>query len=148
MKQQLVIYDFLSGCFYDHYNPAQYPEMMHKRNRACIVCLVKIDDLTFAIPFRSNIKHNASLITLRQTTNSKNERRGIDFSKAVVINDEKYIDKSRFPCINRQEFNFLENKEFLILKGLKKFITEYKRLVQFKKKLPASINFQLCNTFT
>jgi protein AbiQ len=121
--------------------------MMHKRNRACIVCLVKIDNLTFAIPFRSNINHNASLITLRQTTNSKNGRRGIDFSKAVVINDEKYIDRSRFPYINRQEFIFLESKEFLILKGLKKFITEYKRLVQFKQKTSSVYKFSTLQYF-
>jgi protein AbiQ len=130
MKNKKIIdYAFLSLDFYKHYNHAQYPEISCKVNRPYIVCLVKIDRLTFAIPFRSNIKHSASLITDKESGNPKKGYPGIDFSKTVVINNNRYIDKRRHPSISHREFVFLENKGLSIIRKLKHYISGYKKVV-------------------
>ena len=48
----------LSSEFYKDYNLSKYPEMEEKTNRPFLVMLVEIENNIFAIPFRTNIKHN------------------------------------------------------------------------------------------
>jgi protein AbiQ len=56
-------YVFLSNQFYQQYNSSNCPEIEKKQNRPYIMLLVKIEDLTFAIPFRSNIRHKYAFMT-------------------------------------------------------------------------------------
>lgn len=56
---------------------------------------IKINDLLFAIPLRSNIRHKNAFWT--DTSNGC----GLDFSKTVILTDDNYIDKHRKPCIGR-----------------------------------------------
>jgi protein AbiQ len=147
MKQQLLECTFLSAEFYKHYNSVQYPEMLHKMDRPYIVCLVKINNLIFAIPFRSNIKHNDAFIISKKHTGGNKKRSGIDFSKTVVINNKKFVEKNRKPHITREEFIFLNSKDFLIIKGLKKFISAYKRAFRFNKKDLALYKFSSLQYF-
>lgn len=78
---------FLSNDFYNAYPTVKYPEMDLKHDRPYIQILVKIDGVQYAIPLRSGIKHPHVLWT------DKANHCGVDFSKAVVITDEKYIQK-------------------------------------------------------
>lgn len=48
---------YLTEQFYIKYNTKNYPEIEHKKERPYMVFLVEIDDNTYAIPFRTNIKH-------------------------------------------------------------------------------------------
>ncbi len=57
MKKQYKL-NYLSEEFYKKYNSADYPEIEHKRKRPYLVMLAIIDENTFAIPFRTNIRHN------------------------------------------------------------------------------------------
>ena len=58
MKKRYQIYK-LSKKFYSKYDKKNYPEIERKNDRPYVVILVKIKDNIFAIPFRTNIKHNA-----------------------------------------------------------------------------------------
>ena len=74
------------------------------------------------MPLRSNIRHPHTLWT------DKENRCGIDFSKAVVISDvESYVDNSASPHIRPNEFRALKGKEFIIVKKLRKYISDYKK---------------------
>ena len=77
--------------FYDMFDDNIELEKNEKRPCLIIVKLkyrgIKCD---FAIPFRSNIKHEHFYKTTTDKTNS-----GIDFSKSVIITDEKYISPSK-----------------------------------------------------
>ena len=48
----------LSEKFYSDYNQSEFPEILHKDDRPYLVFIVKINDNTFAVPFRTNITHN------------------------------------------------------------------------------------------
>lgn len=77
---------FLSDKFYNTYPSAQYPEMEQKQNRPYIQVYVEIGGVQYAIPLRSDIHHPHVLWT------DKANHCGVDFSKAVVIKDETYIE--------------------------------------------------------
>ena len=79
----------LSEQFYNDYNISNYPEMEDKQSRPFLVLLVKIDDNTFAIPFRTNIKHKYCY-KFTNTNRSTNTYTALDYSKAVIVNDSKY----------------------------------------------------------
>ena len=48
----------LSEKFYLDYDKLNFPEILHKGDRPYVVFVVKVNDNTFAVPFRTNITHN------------------------------------------------------------------------------------------
>ena len=75
----------------------------------------------------------------------KENKCGLDFSKAVVISCDSYIDQSRIPHIRQNEFDSLRGKEYLIKQRLIKHISEYKKA---KTALHISRNLTLCKFST
>ena len=114
-------YIFLTDEFYEDYKNCA--EIEQKRFRPYIMLLVKIDDMTFALPLRSHIKHKYSYIT------DKNNNCGVDYSKAVIILKEDYIDKNRKPILRENEHKALLGKEYIITKEFKKYLNDYKKAV-------------------
>lgn len=109
---------FLTQDFYDDYKSC--PEIEQKLNRPHLRILITVNNITFAVPFRSNIAHPHAFLT------DKANKCGLDFSKAVVLHDpEKYIDKVRSPRIRQNEFNALKGKEHFILQRFTKYIHDY-----------------------
>ena len=112
---------FLSDYFYENYPFSKYPEIEQKRNRPYIQVYIKIDGIQYAIPLRSGINHPHVLWT------DKENSCGVDFSKAVVISDDKYIDWDIEPHIRQNEFDALRGKDYKIKVKMKKYIEQYKR---------------------
>lgn len=125
---------FLSEEFYKEYPSGSYPEMEQKRNRPYIQVYVEINGIKYAIPLRSGIHHPHVLWT------DKADHCGVDFSKAVVITDEKYIDFSTDPHIRQNEFDALRGKDYKIKTKMEKYIEEYKKA---KQDLTKEINRKL-----
>lgn len=112
---------FLSEDFYQRYPSAQYPEIEQKKTRPYIQIYVEVNGIKFAIPLRSDIHHPHVLWT------DKQNHCGVDFSKSVVILDEKYIDTTSEPHLRQKEFNALRGKDFKIKTKLQKYIEKYKQ---------------------
>ncbi len=112
---------FLSEAFYERYNGEQYSEIEHKQDRPYIQVCVMIDGVQYAIPLRSHIKHKFVLWT------DKSNGCGLDFSKAVVVEDERYVDTARKPHIRDNEFAALKGKEFIIETKMRRYIDKYKK---------------------
>lgn len=125
---------FLSQKFYNTYPTSQYPEMEQKQSRPYIQVYVEIDGVQYAIPLRSDIHHPHVLWT------DKKNHCGVDFSKAVVIKDESYIDLSVEPYLRQNEFDALRGKDFKIKSKMEKYIADYKKA---KKDLSKPINQML-----
>lgn len=125
---------FLSQKFYNTYPTSQYPEMEQKQNRPYIQVCVEIDGVQYAIPLRSDIHHPHVLWT------DKKNHCGVDFSKAVVIKDESYIDLVIEPHLRQNEFDALRGKDFKIKSKMVKYIADYKKA---KKDLSKPINQML-----
>lgn len=117
VKQRFV---FLTEDFYKDYPHTSYPEIEQKDKRPYIQVLALIDGVQYAIPLRSNINHPHVLWT------DKKNHCGVDFSKAVVITDKKYIDDSSKPYIRPNEFKELRGKDYKIEQKLRKYIKQYK----------------------
>ena len=96
---------FLSQLFYNDYPNTVFPEIEQKIDRPYIQFIIDLNGYKFAVPLRSNINHPHCYYT------DRTNRCGLDFSKAVVITDEKYIDTLRTPHIRQNEFNALRGKE-------------------------------------
>ena len=115
---------FLSDSFYrDHPNPP-FKEMEQKQNRPYIVFLVEIEGHIWAIPFRSHIRHAYAFFT------DPDNRCGIDYSKAVVVDRPEYIDQQTRPHLRQNEFEVLRGNEFAVQKGFEKYIKLYKKAVR------------------
>lgn len=115
---------FLSSDFYNDYPPIKYPEMEQKTNRPYIQVYVEIDGVQYAIPLRSDINHPHVLWT------DKENHCGIDFSKAVVISEERYIDATKNPHLRQNEFDALRGKDYKIKTKMQKYIEKYKKAKQ------------------
>ena len=112
---------FLSDEFYNDYPSIQYPEMEQKHNRPYIQMYIEIDGVQYAAPLRSGIHHPHVFWT------DKANHCGVDFSKAVVIKDEKYIDANIEPYIRQNEFDALRGKDYKIKVKMAKYIENYKK---------------------
>lgn len=54
----------------------------------------------------------------------------MDFSKAVVIKDESYIDMTKDPHLRQKEFDALRGKDYRIWIKMEKYIASYKKAKQ------------------
>ena len=130
---------FLSNEFYKKYDIEKYKEIEHKPDRPYIQVCVLIDGVQYAIPLRSHIKHKHVLWT------DKEHGCGLDFSKAVVIEDERDIDNLRKPHIRDNEFAALRGKEFIVETKMRKYSEKYKKA---KLDLSKDRNKNLCQYST
>ena len=121
-KQKRFI--FLSDEFYNDYPSEEYPEMEQKKNRPYIQVFVEIDGVQYAIPLRSEINHPHVLWTDREN------HCGVDFSKAVVVLEQRYIDMIREPHLRQNEFDALRGKDYKIKVKMEKYIKQYKKAKQ------------------
>lgn len=107
---------FLSDNFFCTYNETEYPEIEHKPDRPYMQMYMDIDGVKFAMPFRSHIRHQNAFWTNRE------QRCGLDYSKAVVVNDESYIDTTRTPYLRPEEFDALRGKDAQIKRQMKSYL--------------------------
>lgn len=113
---------YLTQEFYQEYNAEQYPEIERKQERPYIVCLVNIDNNTYAIPFRTNIKHKCCY-TFKNSSRDTKCSTGLDYSKAVIVNDDKFIGDEAI--IDNKEYVELSNKYYFIIKQFTSYLQGY-----------------------
>ena len=128
---------FLTQKFYDDHKDCT--EIEQKRTRPYSQVHIEINGVQFAIPLRSEINHKHVLWT------DKPNRCGLDFSKAVVITDDSYVDKDKRPYIRQNEFDSLRGKEYIVKQKLLKYISDYKKA---KLKQDIERNRTLCRYST
>ena len=131
--------NYLTADFYEKYNSNDYPEIENKDNRPYMVVLIKIDDNTFAIPFRTNVPHN-NCYKFKNSTRPTNTVTGLDYTKAVIVNDSKYIGVAA--RINDMEYKELSNKSVFIIRQFEKFIADYIAYANGKKNYYAVRKFK------
>lgn len=114
--------NYLTEDFYNKYNSDSYPEIENKVNRPYMVMLIQIEGNTFAIPFRTNIKHN-NCYKFENSSRPTESVTGLDYSKAVVVNDKRYIG---VPArINDMEYTELDTNYHIIIKRFTTFVKGY-----------------------
>ncbi len=117
---------YLSGEFYKKYNKISYPEIENKDERPYLVLLFKIDDNHFAVPFRTNMRHNYGY-KFKKSDRKTDSATGLDFTKTVFIEDRSYIgadaviDDGEFAELNKKYY-FIKKKLIAYIKGYKQFL--------------------------
>lgn len=101
---------YLSDKFYATYG--HHKEILQKDGRPYACLAVEIDGYRFAIPFRHHIPHKYAFFTY--------DRCGLDYTKAVVIEDDSMISPE-MPLIDQREFNSLKGKDALIESGMRRY---------------------------
>lgn len=114
--------NYLSSDFYKDYDNIRYPEIERKDNRPYMVVLVKIGNNTFAIPFRTNVRHN-NCYRFKNSTRPTETVTGLDFTKAVVVEKNNYIGNAA--RINDKEYIELDGKYHFIIEKFKKYVDGY-----------------------
>jgi protein AbiQ len=114
-----VDFIYLTKQFYLDY--INCTEIERKLERPYIMFKIKIDEIDFAIPLRSNINHEHVFWT------DKLNKCGLDFSKTLIINDSNYINTSLVPHIRENEYDCLIGKEYIIKTKLNTYIKKYKK---------------------
>jgi len=127
----------LSAAFFADYG--NLPELMTKPTRRYCIALLEIDDLTFAIPFRTHIHHRFSYIF---TNSSRSDCSGLDFSKAVVLTKPCYIGADAM--IDAAEYAEFLRKRATIARRFDRFLRDYKLWV----KNPAAYHAELIVRFS
>lgn len=118
--------NYLSADFYNKYNSADYPEIENKANRPYMVMLIQIENNTFAIPFRTNVKHN-NCYKFKNSSRQTNSTTGLDYTKAVVVNDNRYIGEAA--RVNDMEYIELDTNYHIIIKQFTSFVKGYIKFV-------------------
>ncbi len=131
--------NYLSAEFYNKYNCNDYPEIENKDNRPYMVVLIKIGNNTFAIPFRTNVPHG-NCYKFKKSTRPTNTVTGLDYTKAVIVNDSKYIGVAA--RINDMEYTELSENSAFIITQFKKFVSDYIAYANGKKNYYAVKKFQ------
>lgn len=91
----------------DFYTENNLKELLdHKGGRGYGIFLFEIKGFQWGIPLRSKMRkeHNFSYKTRREGTNVPEKYHGLDYSKAVIITDKKYIGR---------QFNLREKEDYI-----------------------------------
>lgn len=130
-------YVFLTQQFYDDF--VHCIEIERKISRPYAQVIIEMNGIIFAVPLRSNIKHNHVLWS------DKENRCGLDFSKTVVITRTEYIDINTTPRLRQVEFETLKGKDHIAKQKLQTYIKHYKRAKKFPE---FEYNRRLCQYST
>jgi protein AbiQ len=111
----------LSKKYYEDYPHEKYPELMAKENRPYTQVITNVNGLKFAVPLRSDISHSQNVLWT-----NKQQKHGLDFTKAILILDDSYIDSERV-YIRSDEHKHLLGKEQRVKEKMEKCIADYKK---------------------
>ena len=126
-KEVLVKFYSLTPSFFETYKHC--PEIEQKQGRPYHVLLVEWCGCTFAIPLRSHIRHSFAFI-------ADGVESGLDFTKAVVIRDRKFV--SAVPVqIRQHEFNVLKQHERVIRQRFESYLRLYIKKIKRRRDNPS-----------
>lgn len=131
--------NYLSDKFYDKYSFDKYPEIERKNIRPYIVIILKYNDNTFAIPFRTNITHNVCY-KFNESGRDTKYKTGIDYSKAVIVNDNTFIGEKA--NIDDKEYLELKKNFYKIRKKFLRYVDDYISLMHKEKKYVNEKNYK------
>ncbi|MED3823541.1 hypothetical protein P4561_07365 [Priestia flexa] len=125
----------LTDSFYNEH--AYLQEIMDKnkdgtfkdKGRGYGILLVDVKGFKFAIPLRSNMNHKENYaVKIYTDKNGKKLRKGLDYSKAIIITEERFISSDVF-FIPNHEFMKIVKAENHIIKSFEKYVNKYVKAV-------------------
>ena len=116
----------LSADFYVDYPGNKYPEISVKKGRPYSCLLIEyMDDVIICIPYRSHVRHKYAY-HFKNSARAKRCQSGLDYSKAVLIKANKYIDVASAAVVDQDEYKETIQNLPRIVKEITEYITDYK----------------------
>lgn len=104
------------------------------KGRGYGVLMVDVLGHKFAIPLRSGMQHKNNFATVISKDSSKiTRRKGLDYTKAVIITEERFVSDHPFK-IPQDQFVKISKSEHLIILDFTKSISRYIKAVQKQDK--------------
>jgi len=127
-----IIMRQLSSEFYEENELIEMLDKDYDKGRGYGVLLVNITGYQFAIPLRSkmHIAHRDGYTTRIYRENGKRYRHGLDFSKAVIIKEQYYINSEPFILNRKSDYVKIKKSQHHIITNFEKYINRYKRGVK------------------
>lgn len=123
----------------DNYDGHWGREGENSKVRGYGIVIIKINNLTFAIPLRSNANRKACYPTKKyRNENGHNKTKGLDYSMALLISKASYIFNDPFR-IPEDEKKKIQGKGTYIRTSFEKYVKEYVRAV-------TTINLHMLNS--
>ena len=126
MKKVEVIH--LTDAFYDKYPHREYDQILYRKEGRGYyygVIIVELFNAKFAIPLHSNVKNGLKIRQDKMTGYYS----GLDFEKAVVIENESYLGEL-YEVKPKSDYNVILRKKNHIERQFKKYILQYIKAVE------------------
>ena len=119
----------LTDSFLHDYPESKYPELMYKKGRPYTCLLIKTHyDYFICLPFRSSIQHKYAYM-FKSSERSRTMNSGIDYSKAVIIRETKYLS-DHSTVVDDDEYKEAITHMDLIVDSALEYIEDYIRHVK------------------
>lgn len=126
----------LTAAFYTSYPPAAYPEILTKASRPYNCLLVETHyNFYICLPFRTNIQHKYAY-RFKNSLRSQKNKSGIDYSKMVIINDDRYISWGAY-TIDQDEYREAMQHLNVIVRDALDYLDNYIHYIQGTSRLAA-----------
>lgn len=115
---------YLSNKFFEEVLP-NLQEALKKPNRPYCMLLVKVKNLDFCLPLRSNLPEieGVGIKTIQNIETGK--YKGIDFSKAILIEDRTYLKEDIVQLKDKTELLYIQANDKYIAREFKKYVSGY-----------------------
>jgi protein AbiQ len=101
-------------------------EVLQKESRPYCVLLVQVKGYNFALPFRTNLPNPENeKICFKTVKNEDGGFKGIDFTKAVIVDLHTDITSKNIQLSDKQEFLCVQGNVRKIIRSFKKFVERY-----------------------
>lgn len=134
--------ELLSNSFYE--NKANLlDEVLQKESRPYCVLLVQVKGHNFALPFRTNLPNPENEnVCFKTIENGSGGFKGIDFTKAVIVDLHTDITNQNIQLSDKQEFLCVQGNVKKIVRLFKKFVERY--ITEKKNGLETHSDFRYC----
>lgn len=99
------------------------PQILQK-DRGYGVVSITINDLTYAIPLRSNLNHTNGFKTIYKKIGGQIIWNGLDYSKALIVELDN-IEPISFNTKNQKEFDKIQANEDKIKSEFEEYVSNY-----------------------
>lgn len=125
-------------------------EALHDKGRPHGIVMLKVNNLNFAIPLRSNLNHRFGVVLDELKRDGKTLKRGLDFTKAVLIRDVE-TDVGKTYIVPKSQKTTLVKRKKMIISQFNKYVREYigacergaKRTLDSQYKFSTLVNYHV-----
>jgi protein AbiQ len=104
-------------------------ETIHDKSRPHGIVTISVNGLTFAIPLRSNMNHPYGVVLDTVVKNKKRSKRGLDFTKALIITDEA-TELGSYHSVSKAQKEVLIRQKKMIINQFQKYVADYVNAVK------------------